>query len=627
MAWHQNRGRKLNSKKQQKRAILLIIGAFIAFALTLLFMDSIFEFLWFNQGKRSFLEILLGCKDPQKNLTRLMHLSSITLVGFLVAYAVKIILISQYKIQKSEKNLKVTLNSIGDAVITTSKELEVLRMNPIAEQLTGWEISEAKNKAISEIFKIYDSRTKEEIKAPVEKSIATKETIILPNNILLISKSKQEYHISSSASPIQDKDGNIIGTILIFRDISDIYQQEKKTKELENKLNQSRKLDAIGQLAGGVAHDFNNMLGGILGAAQILKLTNPDLKKESNEFIDIIINASERAANLTSQLLAFSRRGKIASTNIDISKIIKDTLSILTQTLDKKITITNSQQATNFTIVGNDSEIQNALINLGINASHAMPEGGSLSFTTRNIELNHVYCKESAFEIEPGDFIEIEVRDTGCGISPQNISKIFEPFFTTKEQGKGTGLGLSAVYGTIKKHHGAIKVYSEVGTGTVFHIYLPNSISDSQKLPAAPDETLAIGKGNVLLVDDEDIIRVTGSFMLKKMGYTVIAAKNGEEAIEIFKSKHKQIDLVISDMIMPKMNGRETFYKMKEIDPDCKIIISSGFTKDENLKDMKKDGLAGFIDKPFRAIELNRLLNQILPSEKEISNKTLQEEN
>jgi PAS domain S-box-containing protein len=593
-------------------------------------MDSILEFLWFNKSQKSFLSIIISLDDPQKNLIRLMYLSSITLAGFLVAYTVKIILISQHKIQKSEENLKVTLNSIGDAVITTDSELNIIRMNPVAEQLTGWQIVEAKNKSLSEIFIIRDTHTKNKISNPAKESIKTKKTVISPQNIVLISREKKECHISSSASPILAKEGNIIGAILIFRDISDIYNKELEAKELENRLNQSRKLDAIGQLAGGVAHDFNNMLGGILGAAQILKLTNPDLNEKSNEFIDIIINASERAAKLTSQLLAFSRRGRIASTSIDVQKIIKDTLLILKQTLDKKINIIDLNKADYLTIIGNDTEIQNALINLGINAAHAMPNGGTLSFITRNIELDQIYCKESAFEIEPGDFLEIEVRDTGCGISSDNLSKIFEPFFTTKELGKGTGLGLSAVYGTIKKHHGAIKVYSEEGTGTVFHIYLPNSISEIKKRLKPTEEKFITGKGNILLVDDEDIIRVTGSFMLTKMGYNVISVKNGEEAIKIFQKKHSQIDLVITDMIMPKMNGTETFYKLKEIDKNCKIIISSGFTKDENLKELKKEGLAGFIDKPFRAIELNKLITSILPTISEIkstSNSETIEEN
>ncbi len=241
--------------------------------------------------------------------------------------------------------------------------------------------------------------------------------------------------------------------------------------------------------------------------------------------------------------------------------------------------------------------------------SHAMPEGGDITITTRNTVLNKEYCEISTFELEPKEYIEIELRDSGCGIPLDHLEKIFEPFFTTKEHGKGTGLGLAAVYGTIVEHHGAITVYSEVGVGTVFHIYIPSTEELVQH--SKQQSNIISGTGLFLLVDDEEIIRITGKLMLEELGYTVILAKDGEEAIEIFKERFREIDLVIMDMIMPKMSGKEAFYKMREIDKNCGIIISSGFTKDELLSELRNAGLLGFINKPFRDFELCKLLSEI----------------
>ena len=396
------------------------------------------------------------------------------------------------------------------------------------------------------------------------------------------------------------EDSFILSTI---RDIS----KEKQEKE---KQAQSRKMDAIGQLAGGVAHDFNNMLSGIMGAAQLLQSPKQNLDKKSLIFVEMIMKAAQRAADLTSKLLAFGRKSAISSTSINIHKIVDDTIAIFNQTIDKRIKITTIKNAENFTIIGDNSALQNSFLNLGINASHAMPDGGELVIETRNLFLSKDYCEMSSFEIKAGEYIEIEFRDTGCGISPENMEKIFEPFFTTKVQGKGTGLGLSAVYGTIQDHHGVITVHSEIGVGTVFNILIPCSNVKAEKKQIV--ETVLSGSGKILLVDDEELIRTTGKHILEEMGYQVLLAENGKESVDLFREKFAEIDLVIMDMMMPEMNGSEAFYKIKEIDSKCKVIISSGFTKEENLEKLKIDGLSGFIQKPFRDYNLSVLIDEIL---------------
>ena len=401
---------------------------------------------------------------------------------------------------------------------------------------------------------------------------------------------------------------------LYGENITESKKAEKKHKKLQAQLIQSQKMDAIGQLAGGVAHDFNNMLAGIISAAELLKSSKQKLDAKEEELIEVILNASNRATELTAKLLAFGRKGKVTSRSVDVHTIIDETIALLNRTINKKIKILVSKNASNSIVTGDDSALQNSLLNLGINASHAMKTGGELLIETENIHLSEAYCNSSLFDIKTGNYIRIKVQDTGCGFSPENIKKIFEPFFTTKKQGKGTGLGLASVYGTIQNHHGEINVHSEVNIGTIFYIYLPCSDKVLKEVPKAIEKTILKASGLILLVDDEEVIRRTSKYILEKMGFKVILAKNGLEAVNIFKNKFAEIDLVITDMIMPEMNGSEAFYKMKEIDANCKVIISSGFTKNESLEDLIKEGLAGFIQKPFTNNQLHQLLRKVLGS-------------
>ncbi len=412
--------------------------------------------------------------------------------------------------------------------------------------------------------------------------------------------------------------------IIEFRNIAEsfnnlfkmIKKSQKEKQQLELQLNQSRKMDAIGQLAGGIAHDFNNVLTGIINATQLLKSSNNDFDEDSNKLIDMILLSSERAAKLTSNLLSFSRKGKVISKSLNINTIIEDSIEILSKTINKKISITFKKEAEVCEIIGDDSQLQNIFINLGINSSHAIINNGKIIFETKNVFLDENYIKNSSFDIESGKYIKITVKDTGTGIKEDIINKIFEPFFTTKEEGRGTGLGLTAVYGAVVGHKGVIEVSSKVGLGTSFNIYLPCSKSEKDNEKKNIDlkdkyENKEI-KGTVLIVDDEEVIRITEEHILKKIGYTVLTAENGKKAVEIFKKYCDDIDIVIMDMIMPEMNGSEAFYKIKEIKNDVKVIISSGFTKDENLERLKKDGLSGVLEKPFSISELVKVLNSVL---------------
>lgn len=406
----------------------------------------------------------------------------------------------------------------------------------------------------------------------------------------------------------EEKEKKIIASV---RDITKREQTEREKEKLQEELHQSRKMDAIGKLAGGVAHDFNNMLSGIMNAAQLLKSPRRHLDEKSIKYVNMIFEASKRASSLTSKLLSFARKQDVAFSTVDLSLLLESTSSLLKNTIDKNIEIIMKQNAPYFFVQGNQSELQNILINLAVNGADAMPKGGTLSIETMNISLDEQYCSASTFDISPGRYINILIKDTGEGIAPENLKRIFEPFFTTKETGKGTGLGLATVYGAVQKHKGEMLVESQIGRGTSFSILLP--CSDEKLLKASRvAETIQKGSGTILIVDDEAIIRETVGRMLEEIGYQVILAESGEKAIEVYQERFNEIDIIILDMIMPKMNGLETYHKLKEINNKSKILVSSGFAKSEHLIEIQNAGIEGIINKPFKLMKLSQLLQKVL---------------
>ncbi|HNX31018.1 MAG TPA: PAS domain S-box protein [Holophaga sp.] len=379
-------------------------------------------------------------------------------------------------------------------------------------------------------------------------------------------------------------------------------------KKLREQLNQSQKMEAVGQLAGGVAHDFNNTLTAIINAAELLR--QDQLSKQGWKLVDLVLLAAERAGQLTKKLLAFSRKSAKSSSPVDVAAIVNDTAAILRRTIDKRIEITVAGSAPSTWVVGDDALLQNAFMNMGINAGHAMPEGGTLVFQLEDVVLDEAYCRLSPFALEPGNYLEIAVRDTGQGMSPETLKRVFEPFFTTREQGMGTGLGLSAVYGTVQDHHGAITVYSEPEKGTVFHVYLP--LASEVSLPVPAELPVERGSGTLLVIDDDELIRITAKAMLEELGYTVLTAENGRTGLEVLAARKHEIRLVVLDMIMPVMGGRDTFNRIQELDGTIPVIICSGFSKEGELSGLKRGEPAGFLHKPFRRAELAATVAEIL---------------
>ena len=469
-------------------------------------------------------------------------------------------------------------------------------VNPAGESITGYSESELIGENWWNIM--YPGDDYEQVEK-LFKDFAS--GAVYDYQMQMTSKDGNKHTISWSSLSRCDEKGKIVEIIGFGNDVT-------KRISLEDELRQSKKMDAIGQLAGGIAHDFNNMLAGILGAAEILKMRINNDEKQVN-FLNIILESTKRASELTSKLLTFSRKGKVESVAINVHQVINETVSLLRTSIDKKIEVQSHLNATKSTIIGDFSQLQNTFLNLGINASHAMPEGGRLLFTTNLVCLNSTFCQNHAFNLTPGNYLAIEIRDTGCGIPPGQLERIFEPFYTTKEQGKGTGLGLSAAYAAVQQHNGSITVESAVNFGTVFHILLPLSNQKESIMESKKPQTK--GEGCILIVDDEIFIRSIAQTILEDLGYTILQAENGKKALDIYLA-NDQIDLIILDIVMPEMDGRECFETLIKLNPEIKIILSSGYSRNADVESMKKMGLKAFIRKPYLASELSNLVSEVL---------------
>lgn len=379
--------------------------------------------------------------------------------------------------------------------------------------------------------------------------------------------------------------------------------------KLEARLQQVQKMDSIGQLVGGVAHDFNNMLGGIMGATEVLALYLPD-DPEAKKIHQMILDTVGRAADLVDKILTFSRSTPQTLSVVDVAEIIKETIVLLKNTIDRRINLEVDLAANSATVVGDPSQLQNTFLNLGINSSHAMSEGGTLRISTQNLELDAPYCNASPFNLHPGKYLEIEIHDTGCGIPPKHLNKIFDPYFTTKEQGQGTGLGLAAVYANVQQHNGSIIVYSEPGSGTTFQMLLP--LASKGQIIEIASPPIIKGSGRILVVDDDEVMRTIAQAILEDLGYDVILAEDGQQALTIFREKTGEIDLVLLDMMMPVMNGCDCFNAMKRHDPEVRVILSSGLTREVNDLEMKLDGLKGVLRKPYLRANLSQIVHEAL---------------
>ncbi|HED34407.1 MAG TPA: PAS domain S-box protein [Gammaproteobacteria bacterium] len=667
-----------------------------------------------------------------------------------------------HAIRERELNLSLTLDSIIDAVIATDAQGLITRMNPVAESLTGWSLNDALGVSVKDIFPIINITTREKIKNPLAKVLTRGETVYLSNHTTLISKDNTEFQITSSASPIRNKDDVILGMVLVFnnvteqyqlrqaasknkrdmqavmdnspaviyvkdirgrytfvnryfedlfhlnrsditgktdhdifpRDIADKFRQNDlaalaagralESEEIaphddgphnyvsmkfplfddranayavcgistditdlrkkEEQLRQAQKMDALGKLTGGIAHDYNNMLGIVLGYAEILSDALTD-QPELEKCAQYICHASKHSIKLTRKLLAFSRHKAADTDTIDLNFMLSSMQDMLNKTLTARIKLIYDLDDDLWPIHLDINDLEDALINLCINAMHAIDKNGQITVRTRKLQLT--LTEACALNITPGDYVLLNIIDNGCGMDEKTRQKIFEPFYTTKGD-EGTGLGLAQVYGFVERSHASIQVHSEKGQGSQFVLYFPRYHDDSDpEKPGGKSGTKSGEKSNeqsddksddksentpdgdathnndndlngsetILIVDDEPPLNKLIGGLLESRGYTVFSAENGEQALDILK--HQRIDLLFSDVIMPEMDGYQLAAIVQEKYPGIEIQLASGFTDNRHSHMVSNELRDNMLDKPFDTTTLLRQLRKILEQKSE----------
>jgi PAS domain S-box-containing protein len=649
------------------------------------------------------------------------------------------------KLKESERWLATTLRSIGDAVIATDARGRIRYMNPVSEALTGWSQQEAQGRDLTEVFHIIEEETREPAENPAVQAMREGAVIGLNNHTLLVSRDQTEIPIDDSAAPIRDDTGNIVGSVLVFRDITErkraeaalrtsraaerrltqtqsailnalpahvalldrdgtiiavnetwkrfdvgdafhgarfavginyleacaaavttspgeaaaaaegiravadgrlpafdleyachvpdqllwfhllvaplkpgtaegavvMYINVTDRKLLEEQLRQAQKMEAIGRLAGGVAHDFNNLLTAILGYADFMLLSLGQADQHRHDLLEIR-KAADRASALTRQLLAFSRKQMLLPKVLDLNVIVGDSHKMLRRLIGEDIELTTHLEPALGRVKADPSQIVQVILNLALNARDAMPEGGRLTLKTANVELDASYTR-LFLDVEPGPYVMLAVSDTGCGMDETTRSHLFEPFFTTKPEGKGTGLGLSTVYGIIKQSGGHIAVSSELGKGTIFEIYLPRirntAAADAGKETSAP---LPRGTETILLVEDEDMVRELVRTLLVMNGYTVLDARHPREALQLSEKSTGDIHLLVTDVVMPIMSGRELAQRLAVQRPALKVLYMSGHTSSHHVRLGTAELNLPFLQKPFKPDALARLIREVL---------------
>ena len=507
-------------------------------------------------------------------------------------------------LSKSEEDLRVTLDSIGDAVIATDVQSGITRMNPVAEQLTGWGADEAEGKPLDEVFQIVNVNSREVVENPTQEVLATGEVVGLASHTALVSRDGTERQIADSGAPIRSSEGEVVGVVLVFRDVTEEYA-------LQERLRQGEKMDAIGQLAGGVAHDFNNMLGAILGYTELaMAEMNPDQPAFGN--LQEVHSAAQRSADLTRQLLAFARKQTVAPMALDLNEVVGKMLKMLRPLIREDIDL-DWRPATGLWLIKVDSsQTDQILANLCVNARDAIVGEGELVIETGNCTLDEAYCVDHP-GATPGEFVRLVVSDTGCGMDRETLAQVFEPFFTTKAVGEGTGMGLAMVYGAVKQNHGFVFADSELGRGSAFTIYLPRHVSN-RELPAKVDRVarLVHGDGTILLVEDEPSILHMASAVLQRQGYAVLTAATPREALRIGQQHAGELDLLVTDVVMPEMNGRDLATDLLALCPDLECLFMSGYPADVIARHGVLEGARNFIQKPFTISELGNKVREVL---------------
>ncbi len=495
------------------------------------------------------------------------------------------------KLMEREHLFSTTLEAIADGVVVTDQDLHVQYLNPVAQRLIGSSQDECLGMKFGDLVIIHaDQEASDGAFHQAELELSD----------------DRRVPIELSSSPLWSDYSEPVGTVWVLHDIS-------QRKELEDQLRQSQKLEAIGRLAGGVAHDFNNLLTVIMGYCNLI-LDTGDSQDGIRSDVEGIQNAAQRAVSLTRQLLAFSRHQVMKPRIIDVNNLILEMEKMIRRLITEDITMHFYLDATKSHVHVDPGQIEQVLINLAVNARDAMPDGGTLVIQTHNETLDRP-LQTPVDSVPPGRYVVVTVRDTGVGIDGEILAKVFEPFFTTKEDGKGTGLGLSTVYGIVQQSGGYINVETSPGKGTSFSIYLTER-SPAKEAEREGDAGDSQSRGNetILVVEDEDFVRTLVTKILSRKGYNVLEARNGGEALLICEQYQQSIDMLISDLVMPHMDGNKLAARLKQERPGIRLLLMSGYP-DKTIRERgAPDPAIAFIHKPFNAETFGRKVREILDS-------------
>jgi two-component system cell cycle sensor histidine kinase/response regulator CckA len=508
-------------------------------------------------------------------------------------------------LRESQERYALATHAAGVGVWDWNLQTNTFYLDPNVKEILGYSDSEIPNE-----LDVWSEYVHPEDKQSVMETFQAHLDGKTPEFVFehrMIHKDGSLKWIMARGTAMRDDQGNPIRVVGTDTDITARKQAEDEKKKLEEQVQQAQKLEAIGTLAGGIAHAFNNLLMAIQGNTSLL-LCDMDSCHPYFDALKNIENSVRNGAKLTNQLLGYARKGKYRVEPVKLNQLVEETADAVGRTR-KEIIIHRKLSEDLLAIEAEQGQIEQVLLNLYINAADSMPNGGKIIVRTLNV--SHEDMRRKLYDPKPGNYVQLTVTDSGLGMDKRTQKRIFEPFFTTKGMGRGTGLGLASVYGIVKSHGGYIEVESEKGHGTAFSIFLP---ACSIEIPKTINSSNPIieGSGTILLVDDEEIVLEAGIKMLERLGYSVLKAGSGTEAVEIYKDNKETIDLVILDMIMPGVGGGETYDRMKKINPTVKVLLSSGYSADGQAAEILKRGCKDFIQKPFNLNKLSTKVKEIL---------------